>query len=420
MNRRAEQVTTNRKLVMVFSDEVKRCLNLKKLQEVAPGKVLLRHVFHNILDEPFKYTQGHERDGAWVPAYFSHWPSEKSGRAPARGLSKEHEDAVANAGKLVLRNQLRVFKTCTHSSHKPLESAGFPDWLPSDHAECCVEALTLGILHDPPPPPEEEPSWTTAISHRWVTPTDKVFEIDLAILRNGKLHTAIEIQYTHANSAEKRAAFAEYRIVDIQIEAKELNRACKSRDWEHDDDPVLVMNHPLTAADGLWRCGPCELLYKTETKRKKALALKAATLQKKRDAYEKPLLTTFSTLEQGKWLKGFLYIPSPRIDFHYDGLEPERKKKKSEWFCVFLTESAYDYKRNPHPRRFKLMVQEHNREFLVDEHAACVKLERVSNDNFMGNSSKLMWIRGAWRPDLVVLGLDIPGYVDSLASTNII
>ena len=39
-----------------------------------------------------------------------------------------------------------------------------------------------------------------------------------AVLEDGELHTAIEIQKSHANSTSKRNAFAKHGIVDVQIE----------------------------------------------------------------------------------------------------------------------------------------------------------------------------------------------------------
>lgn len=42
------------------------------------------------------------------------------------------------------------------------------------------------------------------------------------MLQDGKLHTAIEIQQSHANSASKREAFATHGVVDVQIEVSNI------------------------------------------------------------------------------------------------------------------------------------------------------------------------------------------------------
>lgn len=59
---------------------------------------------------------------------------------------------------------------------------------------------------------------------------------------------------------------------------------------------MVVKNHPLTAVE-LWRCEPCQPLYRMECNRLAALARREAKAQEKRDAYEKPMLTTFDALE---------------------------------------------------------------------------------------------------------------------------
>ena len=83
--------------------------------------------------------------------------------------------------------------------------------------------------------------------------------------------------------------------MSIAWQAGELNRKCRWRDWDC-DRPVIVQHHPRTAVD-LWRCKPCEPFYRMERNRLAALARREARIQEKRDAYEKPMLTTFNALE---------------------------------------------------------------------------------------------------------------------------
>lgn len=78
---------------------------------------------------------------------------------------------------------------------------------------------------------------------------------------------------------------------------------------------------------------------------------------------------------------------------------------------MYLNESAYDRKNNPNPRRFKIMFRERSRSKLQDG-AVCVKLAGVRLDK-LDSEKKMMWVC-IWRPGMVVPGLNLPGYVETL------
>ena len=70
------------------------------------------------------------------------------------------------------------------------------------------------------------PEHELALGYTWYPNADdkkEKFNIDLAVLKNKKLHIAVEIQNSHANSPEKIQAFTKYKIRSVQITAKEIN-----------------------------------------------------------------------------------------------------------------------------------------------------------------------------------------------------
>ena len=78
---------------------------------------------------------------------------------------------------------------------------------------------------------------------------------------------------------------------------------------------------------------------------------------------------------------------------------------------MYLNESVYHRKNNPNPRRFRMMFRERSRSQLQDG-AVCVKLAGVRPDKF-DSEKKMMWVWN-WRPGVVVSGLNLPGYVETL------
>ena len=220
-----------------------------------------------------------------------------------------------------------------------------------------------------------------------------------AVLVNGVLHTAIEIQKSHANSAKKLSAFEKHGIVSVQIDATELNNRCYKRDWES-KTTVVVENHPVTKLV-LSRCAVCETLYQEEQARIEAIEAATQIEKQKREEYEKLLVTDFDQLEDNKYLKCFIGIPIPK------GCEP--KKKKSEWLLVYLNHTQWDANLNPHPRNLKFLTKKGN---LYDSLKAnngapmCVKLVNVKSDNWNPKEKVLFWYKHIhFHP-----GLDLPKY----------
>lgn len=161
VQKRSLQVTTNRSLVTVYAKETERCQKLNQMQRNED-----RTVFQNIFGERFKFTRAHENQGRKVKSYFSHWPSEAKNHVSPY-VSEAHEEAVAHAGRLVLKDQLRVVKLCGHSSHKQVELA--EQWVPQHRVHNCVEAIQVGCVA----------SRTTEAPYRWETPEGRVFVLDL-------------------------------------------------------------------------------------------------------------------------------------------------------------------------------------------------------------------------------------------------
>ena len=219
VQKRSQKVTTNRSLVTVYAHETEICQKLAEVQRDGNNHT----VFRNILGDRFCFTRPHIRKDIEINGYFRRCPSEAENHvSPA--VSDAHEKAVLYAEALVSRDQLRVVKLCGHSSHKQVNLA--EQWVPERWMHACVEAIQVNCGD----------TRTTKISYRWKTPDDQIFVIDLvraalpcvclgdwrscaqAVLEDGELHTAIEIQKSHANSISKRNAFAKHDIVDVQIE----------------------------------------------------------------------------------------------------------------------------------------------------------------------------------------------------------
>ena len=158
-----------------------------------------------------------------------------------------------------------------------------------------------------------------------------------------------------------------------------------------------------------------------EQNRLEDLAREEKSVREKRDAYEKPLLTTFDALEvcsnrirtkfifsvcsrhnfftkqEGKYLKGFLWIVA--------------KRAKKDYLAVYLNETAFDCKNNGSPRNLMLIFKEDSRHQLWNG-AACVKLANLRQDKY--NPDKKVMYVGNWRPEVMCAGLDLPGYEETL------
>ena len=413
--RRSEHVMTNRSLIMVDADEAKTCLALRMLQGKGSIK---RTVFCDIYGSRFKYTKSHVREGRSIDAYFSRWPSECEDRSVSTpAVSPDHEEAVSYAARLAMKNQLKAVTICAHSAHKAVDIA--EAWVPLNMKHQCISAIAVDGVGD---------GLEVVIGYRWI-PDDgdsAFFVLDVAVLRDGCLHTAVEVQRSHANSTKKREAFEKHGVRGVQISSGELNGKCRGRNWDSESGgDVFVANHPITSRE-LWFCPPCEIRNMIETKRLQAVAIRDAKKQERRDAYEKDKLATFRRPQANKWLKGYVFVPPKKevdylTDYNSDSdmhLTVVEKKRRIEptWFLMRLNQSQYHHQNNPHPAFFSIVVHESNRIRLgvYDRQPVCLRLTRLKEDK-KDPTKKIMWMGpGAAIP--FVRGLNIPGYEDARES----
>ena len=390
-------VQTNGEFVIMEADEHVACLKLRTLQHAQlkgdPNAV----VFQNIFGDRFKYTGAYVRGGTRISAFFSHWPSEADDTNESTpALSFDHEEAVAYAVKLATDNNLFVATVCDYKEHRPVPvSVG---WVPTGWN--CVKTIEVngtGI------------GLSTTPGFRWCPdPADPTsyFVLDAAVLENGKLKIAIEIERSHANSQKKRTAFLKHSIDNVQIRASELNALCRTRPLDA-DTPVVVKNHPITARE-IWICAPCETLAKIEDSRLEAIRRREEKERHARDAFEKDKLTTYDVLEAGKFLKGYVHIPSftssgmqreendrdildaveflmPAFGggyFDKDIVDQACKRLNSPWRQFVLNETNYDAVNNPSPKRLKFFVHRSKLETLRPfwGRAVCLKLPSMKLD----------------------------------------
>ena len=407
--RRSEHVATNRSLIMVYAHEEKACIALRMLQGQGTAT---RTVFCDIFGNPFKYTTSHTRDGKWIPAYFSGWPSECEDRSESTpAVSPDHEAAVSYAARLAMKNQLKAGTLCAHSTHKAVDVA--EAWVPLDMKGQCISAIAVDGVGD---------GLEVVIGYRWLPDRNDsaYFVLDTAVLRNGRLHIAVEIQRSHPNSTQKREAFEKHGVRGVQISSGELNGKCRSRNWDSESGgDVFVANHPITSRD-LWFCRPCETRNRTEANRLRALAIQEAKKQERRDAFEKDKLSTFRMPQDNKWLKGYVFVPPKREVYSSDsnmhvGVVYKKRKVEPTWFCMRLNESHYHHQNNPRPAFFSVLVHESNRSRLngFDSKPVCLFLACLKADR-NDATKKIMWMRaGADIP--FVAGLDLPGFEGSPA-----
>jgi len=310
-------------------------------------------VLKDILGVRYTWTRDHTRKDGTI-SVTSHFKRVKDDcvvdHTGTPNVSDKHELAIRFAAMLVLQGSLKVMTLCAYKKHPtPL----LPSWVPLYQRCACTETF------------EFEAGLTVDKNHHW-----HGFEIDLAVLCNGKLHTAIEIEKSHANSEKKRTAFKEHRIRNVQISADDIITACTGRNWcGPSPTDVVVENHPITAAN-VWNCAVCVPLMRCERNRNAARERLQATIKKKRDEFEAPLLADYDFPENGKFLKGYLYACA--------------LKGSSAWRVFLLNESRYHHRLNPNPRRFKVMVPTKSTigSFLasLNEQPVSVKLANVSID----------------------------------------
>jgi hypothetical protein len=177
-------------------------------------------------------------------------------------LSEEHEGAIDWVYDLILDGRLGVVRVCTCPTHKFAYRRALPRWTSSPGAGLIAAtrfrcALYLGK--------------TLVKGYRWhPDPTEpEYFVLDLAIVidlgkETERLHFAIEIQHTHANSPEKRAAFNKHHIQQVQIFAMELLAAAAAAGPVAQ---VVVKDHLIDAREP-YECSPCVLAQAEEEKRR--------------------------------------------------------------------------------------------------------------------------------------------------------
>ncbi len=248
VKQRRQRVATDVSLVQVYAHEELRCKKLRTLQheEDAP-------VFQDLYGIPYKYTDGYTRaDGTVVSAYFSRWSGEGDGLSQATAVvSHKHEEAVAIAGRLAMKNRLKVVTQCTYSGHAAVHVTS--PWVPTTYRSACVAAVAVDGRGQ---------GRVVKVGHRWYPtlgqPTS--FVLDVAVLREGVLSVAVHVQHSLAISSELAQALSDHGITSVQIKAEELVRACLCRDWATATSDVVVHHHPQTERL-CWECPPCVALH---------------------------------------------------------------------------------------------------------------------------------------------------------------
>ena len=405
---RREKVATNLTLVRVFAHEERACKKLRTLQHGEDESV-----FRDLYGTPYKYTDTYTKaDGTVISAYFSRWSGEGDGQNHASAaVSYKHEEAIAIAGRLALKNRLKVVTQCTYSGHAALPVT--PAWVPAKHRRACVDAVAVDGRGQ---------GLVVKVGYRWYPKPGKkpYFVLDLAVLKDGALWIAVEVEHTHANTTKKAQAFLDYDITNVQIKAEELVRACLHREWSTATSDVVVHHHPQTERL-CWECPPCVVLHerakielekqrRIEANRQAALKRLAATKKRKRDEYEAGKLTTFSNPEPGKYLKGFVSIP-PSDPYTYDSDDGSARPK--DWrLAMFSEHERYDIR--PSTARIKLLFH-HTRHWemtVLGGQYACLDTTRIKPDrNDPSQNIVFLGEKGAFP---LTVGHELPGYVERL------
>jgi hypothetical protein len=351
VEKRRVAINTDSSLVMIDTSDSDVAKALRARQKKL-GDVTLTDIYSN------RYTwkrDYHRADGTYYSSHFCKIGEHNQvDRTNSPNLSKKHKDAVDVAAVLVLQNRLKVVTRCCYPNHAALATT-LPSWVPGPHRMSCVDTFDFHV--NGKLSVKDEFAW-------------KGFLIDLAVLCDGELHTAIEIQKTHANSKKKRDAFNEHGVRNVQIDAEELTGKCRDIDLcTLNADDVVVDNHPIDAAN-TWICEVCVPKQRTERNRVAALERLRETKKRKRDEKEAPLLTNYLAPEDGKFLKGYLYACTPSAT--------------AKCHVFFLNETTRVGEINPNPRRFKILAP--TKSFVdayltsLDGAAISLKLENVAMD----------------------------------------
>jgi len=348
INHRRFRVTTNLDLIMFDAEEKNACKKLREMQNdrlkrayqrntcLRKATVLRdmdgnRHTWHKAS------TNGKRAHFAW-----SDDPkTEDNQRTPAE--SQAHMRGKEWAMRLIIQNLLKVATVCGSKYHLAAESILFggsvPAWVSEQERHRCIDAFELNGSGD---------GVTVEREWRWKTPDGEEFVLDVAILHDGKLHAAVEIEYKHANSPEKRAAFKKHGVLNAQIDSREVYTKCRTRVWETATRHVLVHHNP-TSTTLAWQCDACvrrEEYAKREQERKEA---EFQQRKRKREEEEAPHLTTFAQRAPQKWLKGFLHLMHPSE-------MPITIKSDPNHMCVELTSSNPQTRINSNVARLQLRV----------------------------------------------------------------
>jgi len=348
INHRRFRVTTNLDLIMFDAKEITACKKLRAMQNdqlkrayqsntcLRKATVLRdmdgnRHTWHKAS------TNGKRAHFAWSDEH----KTEDNQRSPAE--SQAHMRGKEWAMRLIMQNLLKVATVCGSKYHLAAESILFggsvPAWVSEQERHRCIDAFELNGSGD---------GVTVELEWRWKTPDGKDFVLDVAILHDGKLHAAVEIEYKHANSPDKRAAFEKHDILNAQIDSREVYSKCRTRVWETATRHVLVHHNP-TSTTLAWQCDTCvrrEEYAKREQERKEA---EFQQRKREREEEEEAHLTTFAQRAPQKWLKGFLHLLHPSE-------MPITIKGDPNHMCVELTSSNPQTRINSNVARLQLRV----------------------------------------------------------------
>ena len=414
VRRKREEVSTNRTLMMVEASEKDLCERIRDHF----NKFDREHVlFQNIYGERFCYTKAYVKPttGQSVNAYFKPWPTaldmQRAELTPAVTIA--HEEAVAYAARLAMENSLKAATMCTYNGHK--QCAVEVPWLPADWHNKCTQTVVVD---------GKGGSLEVVINHRWTPDTNTLFILDAAIIENGVLHTAIEIEKSHANSEQKRIAFKSHGIVSVQIDANELNAICKHRKWEESyGTDVVVKNHPVSKLEP-WQCKECDVLERIDIKKRAAMAKLDERKRRKREAYEEEKLTTYKSPVAGKYLKGFLHLYQTksqrermsnrlkhlsRTKSQGQQVSTEETFKgekndliidlRQEWKGAKLYESKYDRCLNTSPPfvEFNVKTDDINFTDKLNGKAVCLKIPKYEDGRFLHDIEECLY-----------QGLDLP------------
>lgn len=349
IDRRRFRVTTNLDLIMFDAEEKNACKKLRKLQNdrlkraykrntcLRKATVLRdmdgsRHTWHKAS------TNGKRAHFAWSDEH----KTEDNQSSPSE--SQAHMRGKEWSMRLIMNNMLKVVTVCGSEYHvagSSLPGGGdVPAWVSERETRVCVDAFELNGSGD---------GVTVETEWRWAMPDGKdPLVIDVAILHDGKLHAAVEIEYKHANSPEKRAAFKKHGILNAQIDSREVYSKCRTRVWATATRHVLVHHNPSSTTLA-WQCDACvrrEEAAKREQERKE---VEFQHRKRKREEDEAPHLTTFGQREAQKWLKGFLHLMHPSE-------MPVTIKSDPNHMCVELTSSNPQTRINSNVARLQLRV----------------------------------------------------------------